>query len=112
LALQAASFSGAGFGALTSLTLSGLLLELAAGRVRRGWQWYVGITMSAAATNLAAFAIKFGAKASGADGIARQPLSVWWPRAAITYPLCGLVAGLVAAAILFRLRRRPDNEQR
>ena len=111
LALQLTSFSGAGFGALTSLTLSGLLLDVAAARARRGWHWYLGVAFSAVATNLVAFAIKFGAKASGLDGIARQPLAMWWPRAAITYPLCGLVAGLLAAAILFRLRRSADSDQ-
>ena len=110
IALQFTSFSGVGFGALTSLTLSGLLLDVAASRARRGWHWYLGVAFSAVATNLVAFAIKFGAKASSLDGIARQPLAMWWPRAAITYPLCGLAAGLLAAAILFRLRRSTDSD--
>jgi hypothetical protein len=110
LVLQFASFSGAGFGALTSLALSGLLLDVAAARARRGWHWYLGVALSAVATNLVAFGIKFAAKASGLDGIARQPLAMWWPRAAISYPLCGLVAGLLAAAILFRLRRSTDSD--
>jgi len=34
---------------------------------------------------------------------------VWFPRAAISYPLCGLAAGLICAIILFRLRRSGDR---
>ncbi|MCH5376794.1 MAG: hypothetical protein JJ992_22740 [Planctomycetes bacterium] len=106
LGLQMFRLPGAGVGALTSLALSGVLLDAAASRVRSGWQWYLGVTLAALATNLVAFGVKFGAKMAGLDGTMRQPIGAWWPRAAISYPVCGLIAGLLAVAILFRLRRR------
>jgi len=109
LGLQLFGSSGAGAGALTSLALSGIFLDLAAARVRSGWQWYLGVALAAVGTNLVAFGVKFGAKIAGLDGPMRQPIGAWWPRAAISYPLCGLIAGLLAAAILFRLRRRPTG---
>jgi hypothetical protein len=33
----------------------------------------------------------------------------WWQQAAFTYPVCGLLAGLLSAAVWFRLRSgRPE----
>jgi hypothetical protein len=95
---------------MTSLLLAGLLLDLAVARARFGWQLYLSVATAALATNLAAFGAKLTSKAIGWEAIGRKPLSAWWPQAAITYPLCGLVAGLVVAIVLFRARGRRDEE--
>jgi hypothetical protein len=92
-------------GATTSLVLSGILLDLVARRARAGWQLYAGLAAAGCLTNLAAFTIKAATKFSGLDP-GWGHWHIWWPRAVISYPLCGLIAGLVCATILFRLRGR------
>jgi hypothetical protein len=94
-----------GLGATTSLVLGGILLDLVVRRARTGWQLYGGLAAIGCMTNLVALTVKAAAKFSGLDpGLGHW--STWWPRAVITYPLCGLVAGLVCAVVLFRFRGR------
>ena len=67
---------------------------MVASRARAGWQLYVGLAAAGCVTNLAALAIKAGTKFSGLD----PGLGYWhtlWPRAVVSYQLCGLIAGLV-----------------
>lgn len=93
----------AGAGALASLFLTGMALEAALGIARTPRGIYLGCAAAGVAANLGAFAVRLLTKfmgLSGADVI--QPASIWWLRAAWTYPLCGAVAGLGAAALLFR----------
>lgn len=97
---QGLGFGSAGAGALTSLFLSGVLLDLAARRARSGWQLYAGLALAGLATNSVAFAVKLLTKLVSIDG--GPSLAAWWPRAVVTYPLCGALAGLLAAAVLFR----------
>jgi len=46
-------------------------------------------------------------------GLGKAALGEWLPKAAISYPLCGLIAGLLCAALLFRLqsRSKPDADR-
>jgi hypothetical protein len=105
LLISVGRFGAPGWGATTSLVLSGILLDQVACRARAGWQLYVGLAVAGCLTNLAALAVKAGTKFSGLDpGLGHW--HTWWPRAVISYPLCGLIAGLVCAAVLFRFRGR------
>jgi len=97
-----------GFGATTSLVLSGILMDLVARRARVGWQLYGGLAIAGCLTNLAAFGFKAATKLGGIDP-GWSHWHTWWPRAVISYPLCGLVAGLVCAMIVFRFRGRRDE---
>lgn len=100
--IQWLNFGSAGEGALTSLMLAGVLLDVAASIARRGWQLYVGLMSAGLITNLIAFAVKAAAKYSGGGG--GKPWDVWLPQAAVSYPTFGILAGLICAVTLFRLR--------
>jgi hypothetical protein len=108
------NFAGAaqvGFGAMTSLALTGPLLDLALWRARRGIGIYFGLAMAGLASNMVALAIRATAKALGLDGPGTRGLANWWPQAVVTYALCGLLAGGLGAFIWFRFAAsKPDRE--
>lgn len=104
LVLHGTGLGSAGMGAMTSLLLSGILLDFVAWRVRAGWQLYVGLAGVGLAANLVAFGAKALSKTVLFGATGGQNWHTWWPRAVITYPLCGIAAGLICAMILFRLR--------
>ena len=111
LAFQGSQLGTAGLGALTSLLLCGLALELVGTRATSGWRLYVGFGLAGLAVNLAAFAVQFGAKWMNLGGAGGGSLEKWLPRAAITYPLCGILAGLLCATILFRFKAGENRDQ-
>ena len=88
-----------GAGAMTSLLLTGPLLDLAVCWARRGWQVYLGFIAAGLASNMVAFGVKWTSKvATGGGG----RLDLWWSRAVVSYPLCGLLVGLLCAIVWFR----------
>lgn len=101
---------GLGVGALTSLALTGLLLDLVLIGARNGRSIYVRLTLAGLAANAAAFLIRGGSKAFSGGQLDGLPLEVWWPKAAVTYPLCGIIAGLISAVVWFRATARPRSE--
>jgi ABC-type Co2+ transport system permease subunit len=96
---------GPGWGAATSLLLTGPILDLAVRRARSGRAVYLAFLAGGALANLAAFAVRLGAKLLLHDGT--RPLASWWPEAILTYTLCGVIAGLVSAAVWFRFAPPP-----
>ena len=110
--LGALGLGGLGSGAFTSLTLTGLLLDVAVRIAHRPWQVYAGVIAAGLAANLCAFSVHAAAKA-GWLGLAEAGggLARWWPRAVVSYPLCGLIAGLVTAVVVFRLRPRSGDPE-
>lgn len=102
-----------GKGAMTSLMLIGPMLEVALWRIRAGWPVYLGFACSGAAANAVAFAVRGAGKMSGREGVTGRPLADWLTIAPWTYILCGLIAGLLSAAIWFRARadRSPDLQE-
>jgi len=97
---------GLGSGAATSLVLTGFFLDLALVKARGGPSVYVRLVLAGLAANLAAFLVRGGGKVAGL-GLEGLPLELWWRSAAVTYPLCGAVAGLMSAAVWFRFAARP-----
>jgi hypothetical protein len=108
LGLRIAGFAGGGAGALTSLLLTGPLLEAAARWSRHGWRLYLAFAVAGLASNTAAFAVRWAAKSAaggGGGGLGGgRSLAEWQFPAIVTYAVCGLLAGLLAAAICFRAR--------
>ena len=112
---------GGGLGAFTSLCLLGPCLDVALLRARSGPWIYGGLALGAVAANMAAFGVQLAIKllasgggrgggGGGGGGMGGgRSLMDWLPQAIVTYPLFGLVAGLVSAAIWFRFRERPTT---
>ncbi len=107
--LHATGAAGIGVGAFTSLALTGPLLDVALWRARRGWRLYLGFALAGLGANLAALAVRAGAKAAGLDHVAARPLAEWWLQAAASYAVCGLLAGLVSAAVCFQFAGRAGD---
>lgn len=97
-----------GLGALTSLALTGPLLDLALRNAKAGWGLYVRIMSAGVATNLIALGVKLGEKMVVPSGKGKRSLGAWLAQAAWTYPLFGLLAGAVSAIVWFRWRARKD----
>ena len=95
---MALGFAGArldGVGALTSLILTGPLLDLALRSAHRGWRLYT------------AFIVRASARAVGLAGSGGgRALGSWWPTAIATYASAGIVAGLISALAWFHFRDR------
>jgi hypothetical protein len=102
LCLQVAGRAVPGVGALTSLCLIGPVLDGALWRARSGWPVYVSFAVAGGLTNLAAFAVRGGKKLTAWEALTTRPLADWVSTAAWSYLLCGLLAGLLSAAIWFR----------
>lgn len=113
LGLHLGGVTGLGLGALTSLTLTGPLLDAALWGAKRGWRVYFGIAAAGLVANWAALAVRAGAKFAGYESLGRRPLVEWLPQAAVTYTLCGVLAGLISAVICFQLaaKHRPNMQQ-
>jgi hypothetical protein len=105
LGLRGTGAASLGMGATTSLCLAGPFLDLALTSARGGWRIYWGCGAAGMASNLAALAVRGGGKLAGVGGGSR-PIDDWWSQAWFTYPACGLVAGLVSAAVWFQFRPR------
>jgi len=97
LVLTLGGARGIGVGALTSLVLTGLLLDLVLLGARQGRSIYVRFALAGLAANMAALLMRGGVKM-----LTGEPVLVWLPKAAVTYPVCGIVAGLISAGVWFR----------
>jgi hypothetical protein len=107
----AAAFSMAGVahfgaGAFVSLCLMGPIMDLVLTKARSGWRLYLGMVLAGISTNLLALASRSTSKLLGLDIAGMRPFGTWWSQAAVTYSLCGAVAGLIGALCFFHLRNR------
>jgi len=104
--------TGLGLGAMTSLSATGPLLDWTLRRSDGGWRMYLAFATAGLTSNLLAFVVRGTAKAAGWEHLGRRPLAAWLPPAAISYAVCGLLAGLLAGAVWFYGRRRSDDPSR
>ncbi len=95
-----------GVGALTSLCLTGPLLDVALIGARRGWRLYLRLILAGVVSNVLAFTSRGAAKLIGLDLPGTRQFGEWWTQAVGTYAISGAVAGLISAAVWFQLRRR------
>jgi hypothetical protein len=100
-----------GTGAFVSLCLMGPMMDLALTKARRGWRLYSGIVLAGIVTNLLALTSRGTSKLLGLDLASARPFVSWWSQAAVTYSLCGAVAGLIAALCFFHLRNQRSGSE-
>ena len=84
---------GTGTGAYTSLVCTGVLMDLTLYFANTGWKLYTGLIVSGLFANLLAFYVRSGFKSFLKINI--FDFSTWFQTAAFTYPICGLLAGLL-----------------
>lgn len=101
--------AGLGFGALTSLTLIGPLLDWMLRYARSSRSLYIGFIFAGLAGNLSALLVRGTLKGLGLEHAGRRPLALWLSQAAVTYTLCGIAAGLLSASVWF-CARPPTRE--
>jgi len=102
-------FSGraeVGFGAMTSLALTGPLMDLALWKAQAGWRLYAGIIAAGLSSNLIAMGVKVAEKLLFSRGGGKRTFGEWLATAFWTYPLFGMAAGLLSALVWFRWRAR------
>lgn len=102
--LKSTGGSGPGIGALTSLCLIGPMLDAALWRAKSGWPVYLSFAAAGCLANMGAFAVRGAGKLAGWESLVKRPLAEWVSVACWSYLFCGLIAGLLSAAIWFRLR--------
>lgn len=93
---------GLGAGALTATILAGPALDLACTARRRLSRPWLAFALAGLLANGGAFIVRGALKAAGGMGAGAKPLAVWLPRAALSYPLVGVVAGFLIGALFFR----------
>lgn len=99
---------GLGAGALTGLVLLGPAIDLAMLGAGSGRAVYLRFAAAGLGANLVALAARGGLKAWQAD----PRIASWLPRALVSYPVCGLLAGLISAAVWFRIQARSRPQSR
>lgn len=114
--LRWAGFGGAGlgFGALTSLTVIGPMLDWTLRRAQSSRAVYFGFVFAGLATNLLALFVRGSLKGLGWEPVGSRSFSVWLPQAVVAYTVCGIAAGLVSACVWFCARpqqTRPAEQE-
>ncbi len=109
LLLRAFNASDIGLGALTSMALTGPMLDAVLWRMQSGgWRLYVGIILAGVLANTAAFGVKLSEKLIFGQG--KRKFADWLMNALWSYPLFGIVAGLISALVWFKWRATMPKE--
>ena len=109
--LSAGGYASYGAGAMTSLCLTGPLMDVALAGAAGGWRLYAGLILAGFGSNGLAFLQRAGSKLVGLDGPGTRFFTEWWPQALVTYTVSGAVAGLLGALCWFHLRSQTDTRR-
>lgn len=104
-------FAHYGAGAFISLCLLGPIMDLVLKKAKSGRWLYIGLCLAGICTNLLALTSRGMAKLMGMDVAGMRPFGTWYLQAAMTYALCGAIAGLIAAFLFFQFRKQQSNSQ-
>lgn len=103
LLMRAFTTHDLGLGAMTSMALTGPLLDVVLWKLRSGgWRLYLGIVSAGLIANAAAFVVKLTEKLATGQG--KRRFADWLWASLWSYPLFGLAAGLIAAVVFFKWR--------
>jgi hypothetical protein len=94
--------------ALLSILILGPALDVALLGKPQGWRLYTRFILAGAAANLAAFSAKVALVALGWEMRGGRHFMEFWSAPLLSFAIWGAVAGLVSAAICFRLRAHDD----
>ena len=107
--LSPAAESGSSVGALTSLTLFGPVLEGMLRLIRRGKTMLIPFALAGLTCNVLAFLVRGTFKFFAVEHPGARLLKQWLSVAIFSYALCGLIAGLLAAALFFRVGTKAEE---
>ncbi|WP_166827313.1 hypothetical protein [Thalassoroseus pseudoceratinae] len=93
-----------GPGATTSLLLTGPILDLMLRRTKPNQSLYWRMAMAGLLANAGAFFVRGAVKWVESPGAGKPIFAIWSGKALVTYSLCGLIAGLISAFLVFRWR--------
>lgn len=111
--ITAAAMTFAGLGrfqpaAVLSILALGPVLDIATSGRARGWLLYARFALAGAVANCLAFAVRVSTSLIGWELPGARQFTSFWSLALLSFVLCGAVAGLVSAAIWFRVRVDDD----
>lgn len=100
--------SAPGIGSTTSVILWGPVLDrvLQYSKSRQGARLYVSFAMAGLMSNYLALTVRAIPKFFAVDSVRTDASFAWLAKSLVTYALCGIIAGIVSAAIGFRLTNR------
>jgi len=109
--VTAAFITLGGFGriqapAMLSVLLLGPVLDLALAGQPTAWRLYARFIVAAVAANVLAFGLRFALALAGWQLGGGAGFRSFWPVALMWFVICGAIAGLVSAALWFRLSSR------
>lgn len=99
--------TGSGTGVYTSLVCTGILLDLTLHFSNTGWKLYSCLMLSGLIANIIALYVRSGFKSFLKINILE--VNTWFQTAAFTYPICGLLAGLICALVVFKFKKPNDT---
>jgi hypothetical protein len=102
---------GLGIGALTSLALTGPLLDVSLRRAEGGWRLYSGFAVAGLAANLAAFVLRGGVRYAGLDHPGARAIPHRLVSDGMSYVVCGIVAGVISGVIWFQATRARSRDE-
>ena len=98
--------TGLSVGAMTSLIVAGPILDWSMTGAKSPRSIALRGAFAGLLTNLIALAVRGGAKLSGFESLGKASFASWFGKAALTYPICGLLAGLLSALVWFSLQNQ------
>lgn len=104
--VSGATGEGMSLGATTSLIATGPILDWTLRHASGGWRLYALFAAAGLASNLLALIVRGGSKIFLQGW---EVFTLWMQRAALSYVVCGLLAGLISAGILFYARRHGQS---
>lgn len=107
LLLRVAHGTMTGTGALTSLAATGIFIDIAKNIGQSGWRLSMAFVIAGLSSNMLAFIVRGSWRFWLQNSF---EFYGWMSTAEITYPTCGVLAGLLSSLLLFRMTPNSPDE--